>query len=259
MGTDGRSTLDDDLALAHRAIDLASEVALAFFHRGVRPQAKQDGTPVTEADLEVERQLLDLLARERPDDAVLSEEAGARGRSGRRWIVDPIDGTVNFVAGAAEWGTHVALEAGGEIVLGVISRPVTGGQWWAIRGGGAHRSDQATGEPVGLRVSTVADLAGSRVSVWSSDAAAIVDRLRRQDVICTSRAGLDDLGRLAAGELEAVIGMPGMVWDHAPAVVLVEEAGGRFTDPRGGRRLDLGSGRYTNAHIDPHLDRLFAP
>lgn len=251
---------DDDLALAHRAAHRAAEVALEYFHRGVSFETKPDGSPVSEADFEVERQVLDLLARERPDDGVLSEESGVRrapGASTRRWIVDPIDGTSNFVVGHPGWGTHVALEDEGEIVVGVITRPVSGQRWWAVRGGGAHQDDFQSGAGSRrLRVSTTSELSGSRMSVWPPDQG-LADLLRRHAVEVPV-PGLNDLGRLCRGELDAVIGAGGGVWDHAPAVLLVEEAGGRFRDPQGGRRLDLDTIHYTNGHIDDELYRLLA-
>ncbi len=249
-------SLEDDLTLAHNLAALASEVALDFFRRGVSTQSKADGTPVSEADFEVERQLLNLLAKERPDDAVLSEEFGTRGSSSRRWILDPIDGTFNFVTGNPLWGTHVALEDRGEIVLGLISRPVLDRYWWATRDGGAHRSDPSSPSGTRLRASAISALAKSRISIWTRDPDERWGRLERSGV--RVEPDLNDILKLAEGELEAVIDLTGKVWDHAPAMVLVEEAGGRFSDGRGGRRLNLGIGRYTNGHIDEQLDRVLA-
>lgn len=219
-----------DLELAHRLADIAAVVALALFGRGVGAQLKDDGSPVTEADLEVERQLLDVLARERPDDGVVSEECGEHaGCSSRRWIVDPIDWTINFAAGDPRWGTNVALEEDGEIVVGVMTRPATGERWWASRGGGAYR----TGD-VSLHVSTVDDVSEARISVVPAD------------------EYNDDVFALVDGRLEAVIDKTSTykAWDYAPTVILVEEAGGRFRDGHGGRRLDLGSAVYTNGRVD---------
>jgi histidinol-phosphatase len=274
----------DDLRLALRAVELAAEIALDFFRRGVRTLHKDDGTPVSEADLEVDRQVVDLLTRERPDDRVLSEESGLSGPAGgpgppgrpgsaRRWIVDPIDGTFNFVTGNGTWGTHVALEEDGEVTVGVVSRPVSGRLWWAARGAGAFRQEFTTSsgsgsgsraddgagdaEPIRLRVSTAADLAGLRASLWVSDPGEAGDELRRHGVSLAT-PDLDDVLRLLGGELDTVVGT-GMAWDHAPAVVLVEEAGGRFRDPRGGRRLDLTVAVYTNGHVDDQLDPVLGP
>ena len=117
---------------------------------------------MSEADLEVDRRLLEALLAAQPEDAVLSEESGrARGTSPRRWILDPIDGTFNFVEAKPAWGTHVALEVDGELVLGLITRPVHEQRWWAT-----------------------AVAARSRVIRWSSSSAtpvhvSAVDRSRR--------------------------------------------------------------------------------
>ena len=251
-------TLDDDLALAHRLVDLASEVALEFFHRGVETIVKADNSPVSEADLEVDRRMLGVLAAERPDDAVLSEESGERAGGDRRWILDPIDGTFNFVEGHPAWGTHVALEVDGELALGVISRPVYEQRYWATRGGGAYmRGTGATdaSTPTQLHVSTTSDLAQSRVTAWSNPPASRLASLRGACVF-VEPASLDNILAVATGELEAVIGSRGKIWDHAPAVIIVTEAGGAFRDREGGQRLDLGTSRYTNGRIDADLHAL---
>jgi histidinol-phosphatase len=201
---------------------------------------------VTEADLAVEQALLDALGAERPADSVLSEERGLTRRGGRRrWLLDPIDGTVYFVADHPAWGTHVALDVDGEIVVGVITRPAEGSSWWASRGGGAWAS---TGDQ--LQVSDTATLRDAKVagyvppgSVWKDRVAEIARWVDTPSPIL----------ELIEGRVDAVLSEGGFEWDHAPAVVLLEEAGGRFTDPRGGRRIDLRGGLYTNGHLDDQL------
>ncbi len=140
---------------------------------------KADGSVVTEADIAVERMLSAALTRHRPSDAVLGEELGAVGQSSRRWIIDPIDGTMNFVAGRPDWGVHVALERDGEVIVGVVTRPVLGRRWWAGRGGGAYVGALAGADvPRRLRVSGVQELGEARVSGWLSDADPLKARLR---------------------------------------------------------------------------------
>lgn len=249
--------LEHDLALAQRLAYLAAEIALPLFQRGVAVRRKADASPVTEADLTVERELVDVLARERPDDAVIGEEFGVRGRSARRWIIDPIDGTHHFVAERPNWGTHVALEQDGEIVLGVITRPVLDRRWWAARGGGAHRSALAEpGPPTRLRTSGVTALRDSRVSVWAHEGDETLERLKRSGARIDTDFGA--LLRLAEGELEVLIDTTGKVWDRAPAIVLIEEAGGRYSDGLGGRRPDVGQGRFSNALVAAELERVLA-
>ncbi|EFL19806.1 glucose-1-phosphate thymidylyltransferase [Streptomyces sp. C] len=146
-GYGGPMVNESDIRLAHRLADLADALALEFFGRRPAARHKEDGSPVSEADLAVEKAMLAVLAEERPGDAVLSEESGTLGAAARRrWILDPIDGTVPFLAGRRDWGTHVALEVEGELRVAVLSRPTEGVRWWAARGRGAFAS--ARGGPL---------------------------------------------------------------------------------------------------------------
>jgi histidinol-phosphatase len=241
-----------DLALAFALGQLASDVALPLFRRGVAARQKPDGSLVTEADTEVERQLLALLAEQRPDDAVLSEESGAHGASQRRWILDPIDGTSYFAAGQESWGTHVALEHEGELVLGLITRPTTGQWWWAIRDAGAYSSSLGSSTlHERLRVSSTDDPSRARVMSWSRRNAALEAQLRERGQWV--QPVLDGPLELAAGRIDALFDDTGYAWDLAPAVLIVEEAGGRFVDPDGGHRIDRFGGWFTNGRIDAAL------
>jgi histidinol-phosphatase len=245
----------DDLEFARQLAAVASELALEYFRRGVATQLKPDGSPVSEADVEIERRLRQLIRERQPGDGVLGEELGETGSRERRWVLDPIDGTSNFVAGRPLWGTHVALEIEGEIVVGVITRPVLGASWWASRGGGAHRADDSAGTRQ-LQVSRVQALSESRVTLWTHQEDPTIDLLNQN---CRwVHPNLDALLRVAEGELEALVDRSGKPWDLAPAVVLVEEAGGRFSDRDGGRRLDLGDASFSNGLIHDDLRRLLA-
>jgi histidinol-phosphatase len=240
--------LTDDVELAFQLADAAAVVALPFFERGVTPETKSDGSPVSEADLAVDRVLLEMLAAARPDDAVLSEESGERpGRTGRRWILDPIDGTFNFVAARPAWGTHVALTIDGELAIGVITRPVTSVRYWATRGGGAHAITASGEAPTRLAVSDRCVLEECRASVWGRGS----EYRELLAGACLLRdADLDDVLAVARGDHDAVVDSHGAIWDNAPAVLIVEEAGGRYRDHDGGRRLDLGRAWFTNGVID---------
>ena len=128
-----------DLDLALRLADAADSIALSRFRaRDLVVETKPDSTPVTEADRAVETELRTILAVERRRDAVLGEEEGQSGSSARRWIVDPIDGTRNYLRGVPVWATLIALEDHGRIVVGVVSAPALHRRWWAERGEGAH-------------------------------------------------------------------------------------------------------------------------
>ena len=241
---------DADLALAVELASSAAEVALGYFGRPTRSELKADGTPVGEADLAVDRLVTEELRGRRPDDGLLSEESGASGGQGRRWIVDPIDGTQAFLAGAEHWGTHVVLEEDGGIVVAVVSRPVTGTLWWAAAGHGAYRGRLAEpGRGRRLELSSVSRLADARVTGWRLDDVPL-DRVLQQArwVDCA----YNELNLVLDGDAEVMV-VPGMVWDHAPFALLLAEAGGSLFDPSGGHRLDMGAAVYTNGAVDDEL------
>jgi histidinol-phosphatase len=248
----------EDLTFAFEIAQIASGISLDYFGSSTS-RIKADGTPVGEADLAVDRALSDLIRTAYPGDAILSEESEPFGESARRWILDPIDGTIFFLAGSDFWGTHVALEENDEIVLGVVTRPLLSEVWWAFREGGSWKGTVENGQivdSVRLQVSEIDRLAESRVTVWPVEQHTdLVARVKMQarwaepSALCV----LD----LLQGDFEAVCAYAGGPWDHAPAVILVEEAGGQFCDPAGRRRLDLGGAIYTNGHIDDELHQLF--
>ena len=151
-----------DLDLALELADLADAVSLARFRAvDLDVQTKPDRTPVTEADLAVERAIRDRLAEARPGDGILGEEFGTEGDSTRQWIIDPIDGTANFLRGVPVWGTLIALAVDGVPVVGVASSPAMGRRWWAARGHGAWTTASA-GE-LGVEAPEAADAASARV------------------------------------------------------------------------------------------------
>jgi histidinol-phosphatase len=139
---------DDDLRLAFQVADLAAELALVHFRAGVSATPKDDGSPVTAADLAVERLLRETLSRARPGDAFLGEEFGRLGESERVWVLDPIDGTGFFSRGDPNWRIHVALEVRGAPEVALVTSPALGRCWWATRGGGSFESSwPPPGEP----------------------------------------------------------------------------------------------------------------
>jgi histidinol-phosphatase len=239
-----------DLSLALRLAEMAGELALPFFEKGVVARAKHDGSPVTEADFAVEAALIDALAQARPDDGVLSEEGGSRPGVRRRWILDPIDGTVNFAAGDPNWGTHVALEVDSELEVGVVTRPVAGEIWWAVRGGGAFHS-RGSSESVAFHVSNTSALDQARVTMWPPVPGPTLDALQQATIWVEPDWSL--LRGLLDGELDGIVAVSGGVWDHAPPVLLTREAGGEFTDHDGGQRLDTRGGIYSNGRIHGQL------
>ncbi|MET9356574.1 inositol monophosphatase [Streptomyces sp. NPDC006617] len=249
-----------DLELAHHMADVATRIALRHFGRaGIPTRSKDDGSPVSEADLEVDRALVRILRRARPQDGILTEESGACAAGSRRWILDPIDGTVPFLAGADDWGTHIALEADGRLQVAVLSRPSLERRWWAVRGEGAHTGPDTSPLSTGRRVtvSTVADPATARVGgfVPPSESAAAAAIARHAHWLPES----SPVVALLEGRLDAVLDEGGNAWDMAPGALLVAEAGGRFTDPLGGGRLDLRWGLYGAAAVHTALTAVLAP
>src|SRR5580765_212927 len=158
------SDYTDDLRLAHVLADDADSTAQARFKAlDLHVMTKPDLTPVTDADQSVEQGIRRVLSRARPRDAVLGEETGSTGHSQRRWVVDPIDGTKNFVRGVPVWASLIALFDGDDAVVGVVSAPALARRWWAAAGGGAYSRFNER-EPQRLRVSGVADLADASLS-----------------------------------------------------------------------------------------------
>ncbi|MCW2608537.1 MAG: Histidinol-phosphate phosphatase [Frankiales bacterium] len=236
-----------DLALAHRLADVADAVTLARFRAlDLDVQAKPDLTPVSDADLEVERLVRELLAAERPDDAVLGEEHGVTGSGPRQWVVDPVDGTKNFVRGVPVWATLVALQVDGVVEVGVVSAPALGRRWWAARGHGAWAGpspDQGTRLQVS-RVSTLADasLSYSSLTGWAQQGR-LPGLLRLSDEVWRTRAYGDFWSHVlvAEGAVDASFEPEVSLWDLAALQPVVEEAGGTFTDLAGRRGPDGGS------------------
>ncbi len=128
---------ESELTAAHEIADRAGEIALSFFRHDPEVTWKPDATPVTEADIAVEKMIREELARRFPADAILGEEGGIEGDSDRMWVVDPIDGTRNYAAGIQIWANLLALKVDGEYVLGLANAPALGERYAATKGGGA--------------------------------------------------------------------------------------------------------------------------
>ncbi|MFC4604471.1 inositol monophosphatase family protein [Rhodococcus kronopolitis] len=248
VGTPGVDT--DDLRLAFDASDLAAELAMVHFEAGVSATLKDDGTPVTEADRAVERLLRATLTGERPEDAFFGEEFGELGESDRIWILDPIDGTGLFGRCDPNWRIHIALEVQGIIQVAVVTSPALRRCWWATRGGGAFESSwpRVDGETRRLEVSATATLADAVL-----DAVDNASRARLPRGVAHAPGSPLPLVELVRGEIDAFLAERYFKWDHAPWVLIVEEAGGRFTDRTGGHASDQGGGLYSNANLHGQL------
>jgi histidinol-phosphatase len=212
----------EDLRFAHELADAADAITLGRFRaRDLRVDTKPDLTPVTEADRAAEESVRDLVRRRRSGEGVLGEEFGDDG-SARRWIVDPIDGTKNYVRGLPVWATLLALEHDGRVELGLVSAPALGRRWWAARDEGAF----VDGAP--CRVSGISGLEHATVSTTSAPEMppGWAELARRA---WTSR-GFGDFWQyclLAEGGLDVATDAALQLWDYAAVQLIVEEAGGR--------------------------------
>lgn len=254
-------TLADDLAVA---LVLAAEADLISIDRyraqDLDVQLKPDRSHLTDADTRVERLIRDRLASARPGDAVLGEEFGTDGDSSRQWIVDPIDGTTNFVRGVPIWGTLLALVVDGVPQVGVVSAPALGRRWWGATGLGAFVRE-GHDAPRRLSVSGIGELAESTLSYNSLkgwDEAASLDRLIALSRAVARTRAFGDLWSymlVAEGAIEIAAEFDLKPWDIAALVPIVREAGGRVTS-LDGTEDDLAAGHVLATNGLVHQDVL---
>jgi len=248
-------TFGPDLTLALELADVADALSMARFRAvDLVVETKPDLTPVTDVDRAVEEALRRRLGVARPGQAVLGEEEGedvCSSGSAQRWILDPIDGTKNYVRGVPVWATLIALQRDGRMVVGVVSAPALGRRWYAARGEGAW----ADGKPIRVsRVAAVEDAFISydgleRFDAKRPDGSVTDGRLLRLARRCWRSRGLGDFWShvlVAEGAVDIAAEPEVSLWDVAPIQVIVEEAGGRFTDLEGEARADGGSAVSTN-------------
>jgi histidinol-phosphatase len=236
----------DDLRLAHILADAADAVTMERFKAlDLKVETKPDMTPVSEADKAAEELIRSQLQRARPRDAVLGEEFGMEGHSARRWIVDPIDGTKNYVRGVPVWATLIGLAVHGEGgpegddgVVGLVSAPALGRRWWAVKGGGAY-TGRSLSSATRLRVSRVDDVADasfaySSLSGWEEQGR--LDGFLDLTRACWRTRGYGDFWpymMVAEGSVDMCAEPELNLWDMAAPSVIVREAGGRYTDLAG--------------------------
>lgn len=252
-----------DLDLALRLADAADAASMSRFDAvDLDVQLKADASHVTEADLATERAIRALLEVERAGDGVFGEEYGVTGDSNRQWIIDPIDGTANYLKGIPMWTTLIALSIDGVPRVGVASQPAIGRRWWAATGLGAW-TNTPSGETKPLRVSAVDAIADSSVSFQSIGQwrdAGKLDALERLTSSVWRDRGYGDAWPymlLAEGRLEFVAEFDVKEYDIAALVPIVTEAGGKFTSFDGNDSLSERSSLATNRVLhDAYLDLL---
>ena len=261
--------LQDDLALAHALADLADAITLDRYQaQDLVITTKPDNTPVTDADRAVETAIREALATHRPTDGLVGEEFGSdKGTSGRYWVIDPIDGTKNFMRGVPTWSTLIALvsvDASGaeEVVVGIASAPALARRWSAAKGHGAYvrfnsgNNDELLEDFVSasidkkMSVSKVKELSDASISY--SDFVGWGDRLEPfQKMLANAwrSRGIGDFWShmlVAEGAVDVAIEPSLAVWDMAALDIIVREAGGTFTNTAGQNGPFGGSGVSTN-------------
>ena len=262
------SATTGDLELALRLADVADAITLARFRADdLVVETKPDLTPVSEADRAVEQALRERLAALRPDDQVFGEEYGGdrtAAPGARRWIVDPIDGTKSYVRGVPVWATLLALEQDGEVAAGVVSAPALGRRWWAACGEGAFGRDQVGVDPRRLRVSGIRDLADTQLCFGGLEEWRDAGRLEALVELagrCWRTRGYGDFWSymlVAEGAVEIGLDPQVSLWDLAAPKIIVEEAGGRFTDLTGTATADGGSAIATNGLVHEEARAIIA-
>ena len=253
----------DDLRLAHVLADHADSVTLERFKAlDLKIDTKPDLTPVSDADKAVEDLLRNDLKRARPRDAVMGEEFGSTGHGPRRWVIDPIDGTKNYIRGVPVWATLIALmelgEGGERPVVGMVSAPALGRRWWAAKGTGAFTGRSLT-KASRIHVSDVSGLedasfAYSSLTGWE-DRGRLDAFLELSRTVWRTRAYGDfwPYMMVAEGSVDICAEPELSLWDMAATCVIVEEAGGRFTGLDGVPGVHSGNAAASNGLLHGEL------
>ncbi|MGZ4217082.1 MAG: inositol monophosphatase family protein [Solirubrobacteraceae bacterium] len=251
----GVAGVSEDLNVALELADVADRITMARVRAAdLVVETKPDLTPVSEADTAVERAIREMLAEVRPADEVFGEEYGGSDASAgsRRWIVDPIDGTKGYVRGIPVWATLLALQEDGEPSVAVVSAPAMRRRWWAARGIGAFTDDGLPDVNRPLRVSAISRLEDAQVSYGGLED---WQELGRADATlelvgsCWRSRNFGDFWAymlVAEGAVEVALDPVVSLWDLAAPQLIVEEAGGRFTDLGGVRTAEGGDAIATN-------------
>jgi histidinol phosphatase-like enzyme (inositol monophosphatase family) len=227
-----------ELQTALEASRRAGKAALGYWRTGLDADSKADDSPVTAADRECERLIVQELCARFPEDGVLGEEGADKpSQNGRKWIIDPIDGTRDFIRGNRMWCSLIALEDIGEVVAGVASFPALDETYWATRGGGAFRNGER------IRISNIREVSKAVLCVntfsnihRAAFSGRLIDWMRGFWTV-RSMGGAMDAMFVAGGHAEAWIEESAKPWDLAALAIIAEEAGARFFNFDGGRSI----------------------
>lgn len=245
-----------ELLFAIEVSKAAGAIAMDYLRQGITAEIKADGSPVTRADKECERLIIDRITEAFPDDGIMGEEHGERKGGNRRWIVDPIDGTFNYARGIPIFATLLALEKDGEVVLGVVHAPAMLETFWAERGKGAFKNGMKT------QVSGHKDLSESMLNFGGANRIlnyGYWDRFTKLVAQTNKQRGFGDYLGFALvfeGKSEAMIEIEVKPWDLAPMKILVEESGGRFSDLAGGESIYKGSCLISNGLVHDQIESI---
>lgn len=249
------------LEAAIRAAQAAGEVILPYFRTSLEVETKVDQSPVTEADRAAEQVIISTLKRQFPDYGFLGEEFGEQsGTADARWIIDPIDGTKNFIRGIPYFATLLALEEVGDITHGVIYAPAEQTLFYAAKGFGAFTNDH---QP--LQVSSIDELSQAMLVHGGLDIlrqGGYWDGFTRLIDATARQRGFGDYFAhtfVFRGQAEVMVEADVKAWDLAPIKIIVEEAGGRFTDFTGQPTIYGGSAIVSNRCIHTAVLNLLGP
>lgn len=250
---------EKELEVARRIARQAGELALAHRARGLETETKLDLSPVTAADRACERMIAQVLEESFPADGLMGEEGALKeASSGRRWILDPIDGTRDYIRHTPTWSVLVALEAAGQVEVGVCHLVEQDQMYFAVRGGGAYLNDRA------IRVSRICDPGRAVLCVNSLNEAGkipsagrLLEWMRKFWAV-RSFGGCQDAMLVASGRADAWIEPYAAAWDLAPLKVIIEEAGGVFFNFDGGSSIYGGNGAACAPGLEAELRRFIA-
>ncbi|HEV3200998.1 MAG TPA: inositol monophosphatase [Bryobacteraceae bacterium] len=247
-----------EVEFARRIAAAAGENARSIRARGITAEAKSDASPVTIADKENERLIREAIELEFPDDGILGEEGSSKcGSSGRRWIIDPIDGTRDFVRDNRFWCVLVAVEEADESLAGVAHFPMLNETYWATRGSGSYLNDRH------LKASTIASMSDCCFSpnglslIQARPLLPQVMELMQRSWAVRSYGGALDACLVAAGKVDIWFEPKVEVWDLAAPKLIIEEAGGVFFALDGSRRIDKGTAIGCAPGVAAHVREAF--
>ena len=251
-------SLEFEIEFLKRISAEAGSLALDYQRKGVSAEIKDDDSPVTAADKACEKLLVEAISREFPDDGILGEEGASKpSKSGRKWIIDPIDGTRDFLRGLPLWAVLIGLEQDGKVIAGAANCPTQNTLAWASEGGGSF----VNGNPV--HVSAIQELSQSVLcfnGFHKANVPAMGQPLLDWVGNCWAVRGLGgamDAIFVAMGKADIWIEPNAKPWDFAPLKIIVEEAGGRFSSFNGENSIYNGNGYACTPAVEPFIKQLF--